>query len=145
MEVFIFVCVSFLLFLFYDFLVVFLGGKSNCTSHIYECPNQVPEDLSTTTENQKDANEKTRGGMIGCFLLLHDYNLLLFHHHRACYFPSPYVDPHGEKHTQFRGKPMTLDPGRFEELESLWLDHQFPQEVVGVRCTAPRVVIIDYY
>lgn len=122
-------------------LVLNGGGKGECVAHLATCPQrpaihkrQAPTLLSSPFPTT-----------VGIFILLHDHTLLLFHYDRAAYYPSPYVDPYGEKHSQYRGRPMFLEARKVRELKSLVMDHRISQEVVGFRTTANRVVILGYY
>jgi hypothetical protein len=81
----------------------------------------------------------------GVVFLLQDSTILLSVGGFCSYFPSPYVDDHGERHRQFRGKPLHLDERRYGELRRLWASHGVGNEVVGKRSTAPRVIITGYY
>ena len=71
-------------------LILDASGKGACTAHIQSCC-----------------------GAAGLVFLVQDCSILLLSGERCCYFPSPYVDSHGEKHKHFKGKPVYLDPRRF--------------------------------
>ncbi len=81
---------------------------------------------------------------------------------RACYFPAPYTDAHGDKMNAHnaRGKPLKLDHARYCHtcLVGLWLIHyrmnillgllsyyRIPIEVTQKRSPSSLVVIITYY
>ena len=65
------------------------GGNKDCTNHAKFC---CPEG--------------------GVFFLLQDCTILLMYDSRASYFSSPYTDSYGEKHRQFKGRPLHLDKKR---------------------------------
>jgi hypothetical protein len=46
------------------------------------------------------------------------------HGPRASYLPSPYVDDHGERHGQYRGRPLYINASRLELLRSLAANHK---------------------
>ena len=70
---------------------------------------------------------------------------LLVHGPRACYFASPYVDAYGERHGQFRGRPLYLDEQRIEVVRRLWATHGVEQQVVQSRSNSRQVIINSYY
>eukprot|EP00559_Dactyliosolen_fragilissimus_P000392 CAMPEP_0184873654 /NCGR_PEP_ID=MMETSP0580-20130426/41963_1 /TAXON_ID=1118495 /ORGANISM="Dactyliosolen fragilissimus" /LENGTH=1200 /DNA_ID=CAMNT_0027376583 /DNA_START=107 /DNA_END=3706 /DNA_ORIENTATION=- len=72
------------------------GGKGECTHHAYRC-----------------------GGGCGIFFLLQECVCLIMHNRKAAYSDSPYVDSHGET-PQYRGRPLNLDIGRYNNLHELW-------------------------
>lgn len=73
-------------------------------------------------------------------LLLQDCTVLLIYKERACYFPSPYVDAYGERHKQYRGRPLFLDDRRLEALRRLWAQQRIAYEVVHSRSAAKQVI-----
>ncbi len=97
-------------------------GKGRCTAHATKCN-------------------------LGCgmFFLLQECTLVLMHRRRACYLPSPYVDDHGERHGQFRGRPLYLDRRRLDLLRALAANHEIPLKVVHNRSTSRQVIISGYY
>ena len=97
-------------------------GKGRCTAHAAAC-----------------------GLGRGMFFLLQECTLVLFHHRRACYLPSPFVDAHGERHGQYRGRPLYLDQRRLEVLRSLAAQHEIPLKVVYERSNSRQVIITGYY
>ena len=69
------------------------------------------------------ASRRACGGGSCCFLLLKSTRVLILHSagRRACLFPSPYVDAHGEEDEHMRrGRPLFLDEARARLLETLW-------------------------
>ena len=69
------------------------------------------------------ASRRACGGGSCCFLLLKSTRVLILHSagRRACLFPSPYVDAHGEEDEHVRrGRPLFLDEARVRLLETLW-------------------------
>ncbi|CEG37028.1 hypothetical protein L917_15713 [Plasmopara halstedii] len=70
------------------------------------------------------------GGGVGIVLLLEQCRIAIVGGSMAAYFPSPYVDSHGEEDVGLqRGRPLRLDMTRFKSLESLWLNHRIFTEV----------------
>ena len=64
------------------------------------------------------------------FYMVHDGRVLLLDGGQASYFPSIYLDEHGEEdHNLKRGKPLYFNPRRAEALHQLWLTHRVPIEV----------------
>lgn len=102
--------------------VMCAGGKGACTRHAVHC-----------------------GAGVGIFFLLQDCKLLFVHGPRACYFASPYVDTYGERHGQFRGRPLFLDRGRIEMVRKLWVTHAIADHVVQTRSTSRQIIISGYY
>ena len=76
-------------------------GKGACTAHAARC-----------------------GLGTGAFFLLQECLVVLMHGPRACYLASPYVDDHGERHGQFRGRPLYLDQTRLQLLRDLTAHHE---------------------
>lgn len=98
------------------------AGRGRCTAHARAC-----------------------GRGVGVFFLLQDCSVLLIYLDRACYFPSPYVDVYGERHKQFRGRPLHLDERRLEALRRVWAKQRVPYEVVQARSTSKHVILTNYY
>lgn len=70
------------------------------------------------------------GGGVGIVLLLDQCRVAIIGGSMAAYFPSPYVDAHGEEDVGLqRGRPLRLDMARYRYLESLWLNHRIFTEV----------------
>ncbi|CAH0515339.1 unnamed protein product [Peronospora belbahrii] len=70
------------------------------------------------------------GGGVGIVLLLEQCRIAVIGGSMAAYFPSPYVDSHGEEDVGLqRGRPLRLDIVRYRYLESLWLNHRIFTEV----------------
>ncbi|GMF11691.1 unnamed protein product [Phytophthora lilii] len=70
------------------------------------------------------------GGGVGIVLLLEQCRIAVVGGSMAAYFPSPYVDTHGEEDVGLqRGRPLKLDMARYRYLESLWLSHRIFTEV----------------
>ncbi len=67
-----------------------------------------------------------RSGGTGVFLLLRQTAILILRGSHACVYPSPYLDAHGEEDPSLkRGKPLFLDPNRYEALQALWVAQAF--------------------
>ena len=84
-------------------------------------------------------------GGTGIVFLLHQSMILLLHGNRASYFPSPYVDQHGERQRQMRGKPLFLESRRYSILEDLFRGHEVPREIASKRSTLPQIVRLNHY
>eukprot|EP00644_Phytophthora_capsici_P002342 jgi/Phyca11/548192/estExt2_Genewise1Plus.C_PHYCAscaffold_270438 len=70
------------------------------------------------------------GGGVGIVLILEQCRIAVVGGSMAAYFPSPYVDSHGEEDVGLqRGRPLRLDMARYRHLESLWLNHRIFTEV----------------
>jgi len=98
------------------------SGKGNCTKHLSVC-----------------------GGDVGVFFLLQDCYVLISHGRRACYLPTPFVDGFGDRHRNYKGKPLKLDYNRLEVLRKMWCRHSIASEVVLKRSSGQKVVIVGYY
>eukprot|EP00899_Mesostigma_viride_P015866 jgi/Mesvir1/24280/Mv10978-RA.1 len=60
------------------------------------------------------------GARLGVFLLLKSTGVLLLRCERACLWPSPYLDAHGEEDVDLkRGKPLYLNAERYEMLTTM--------------------------
>lgn len=81
-----------------------------------------------------------RPSLLVVVVLLQDCTVLLIYKERACYFPSPYVDAYGERHKQYRGRPLFLDDRRLEALRRLWAQQRIAYEVVHSRSAAKQVI-----
>ena len=103
------------------------------------------EVLDADGKGQCTKHAKTCGLGVGTFFLLQECSVLLIHGSRACYFASPYVDAHGERHGQFRGRPLFIDPSRLAVLRNLAAGHEVPSKVVHSRSTSRQVIINSYY
>jgi len=84
-------------------------------------------------------------GDTGIVFLLHQSMVLLLFGNRASYFPSPYVDQHGERQRQMRGKPLFNDERRYAILEDLFRGHEVPREIASKRSTLPQIVRLNHY
>lgn len=102
--------------------IIDAGGKGLCAIHTSSC---CPDN--------------------GVFFLLQDCEILLCHGSRSSYFPSPYVDAHGERHRYFRGKPLTCDIQRYQLLRKLWATMGVSKEVYNKRSTSSRLIIFGHY
>ena len=81
----------------------------------------------------------------GIVFLVHDCQTLLFYQRKSCYFPSFYVDAHGEAKQNMHGRPLYLDHARFEFLRGLYANHSIAREVYYKRSSSNRVIIIGHY
>jgi hypothetical protein len=72
--------------------------------------------------------------------------MLLFHGTKRCsYFPSPFIDDHGEKLRQFKRKPLYADLNRYEKIISLWIKHKIAREVYSKRSNSNRIILFGHY
>lgn len=86
------------------------------------------------------------GGGVGALLLLSTSQVLLLRHEFAAYYPSPYLDSHGEPdHELRRGRPLYLSQRRYAMLAALLAQHGVGREVARLRNDADRVVRLSYY
>ena len=61
------------------------------------------------------------GAGVGVFLLVKATRMLLLRRQRACLYPSPYLDSHGEEDSYLkRGRPLYLSLLRYGEVQRLW-------------------------
>lgn len=97
------------------------SGKGECTKHTLKC-----------------------GAGAGIFFLLQECSGLVMHKNKAAYMHSLYVDAHGET-PQYRGRPLNLDPLRYEQLQELWFGHQTRQQVVSERAVSRQVILPEFY
>jgi Proteolysis_6 C-terminal len=81
----------------------------------------------------------------GVAFLLLESAVLLLHGDRASYFPSPYVDEHGERAKTSRGKPILWDERRGALLDKLYAEHDLAREIMLKRSSSQRVVIANHY
>lgn len=100
-------------------LVLDASGKGECTRHTFQC-----------------------GGGCGIFFLLQECICLAIYKEKAAYFPSPYVDSHGET-PQFRGRPLNVDPVRYDFLHELWSGHTLREHVISERQKSTRNILIN--
>ena len=98
------------------------SGKGLCTAHARKCC-----------------------GDGGAFFLVQDCVILLLHGPRASYYGPLYLDVHGERHRNHRGKPLSLNIKMIEHITKLWANHGIPREVVLKRSTSTRVIINSHY
>ena len=98
------------------FLYDFKSGRKTCAF-----PDAVVfEDVGACSAH---ASRRACGGGSCCFLLLKSTRILILHSgaQRACLFPSPYLDAHGEEDEHMRrGRPLFLSEARASFLEKLW-------------------------
>jgi E3 ubiquitin-protein ligase UBR3 len=64
---------------------------------------------------------ETCGAGVGVFLMVRYTKLLLLRRKRVCFYPSPYLDAHGEEDPYLkRGRPLYLNHQRYKEVQRLW-------------------------
>ncbi|CAN0239959.1 unnamed protein product, partial [Laminaria digitata] len=72
--------------------------------------------------------------------------VLLIRDSRAAYFPSIYVDDHGEEDAGLkRGRPLFLNKHRYDALKQVYLRHRVGHEVSAIRASSDRVIRENYY
>nr|CCA16021.1 conserved hypothetical protein [Albugo laibachii Nc14] len=87
------------------------------------------------------------GGGVGIVLLLDQCRVVIIAGSMAAYFPSPYVDAHGEEDIGLqRGRPLRLDMARYRHLDSLWVNHRIFSEVSRQRnlCDPQYAINLSY-
>jgi len=86
------------------------------------------------------------GSGVGIYFLISKCTPLLVHNHKSAYFPSLYVDEHGEEDRDLRrGRPLYLNKMRYERLAALWRNQEVPREVAQLRGTSERVIRDNWY
>ncbi|KAJ3507306.1 hypothetical protein NMY22_g16971 [Coprinellus aureogranulatus] len=79
--------------------------------------------------NRGECNMHTRecGGMIGVYYCIKKCVILWLNAGNGSFYPSPYLDAHGEPDLQMkRGRRQFLHQARIEEARKLWLNHGIP-------------------
>jgi len=67
---------------------------------------------------------------VGIYFLVKKSRVLLAHDDKSAYFPSPYLDSHGEEDIGLRrGKPLFLNEMKYQELKKLYRNHKICREV----------------
>ena len=85
-------------------------------------------------------------GGVGIFYLVHQCTLLLIDGPHAAYYPSIYVDVHGEEDRGLRrGKPLFLSAARVAATHRLWLAHAVPQTVARARSAGTNVIRANFF
>ena len=86
------------------------------------------------------------GAGIGVFYLVQRATALLVKNSLACYYPSMYVDCHGEVDKMLsRNKPLYLSEKRYAKLEAIYMSHEVAKEVVRVRASAERILHPNWF
>ena len=89
--------------------------------------------------------EAVHGG-VGVFLLARTSAILLVRQDFMAYFPSPYVDKHGEPDVGLRrGLPLVLAPERYAKLCKAWASGELATLVTRARTNADRVIRVAWY
>jgi hypothetical protein len=91
---------------------------------LFACIFTMTQVLDANGKGKCTAHAATCGHGNGVFFLLQECIVVLMHGTRAAYLPAPYVDRHGEKHGQFRGRPLHLDQQRLNLLRNLVAMHE---------------------
>ena len=88
-------------------------------------------------EGECTRHARTCGLGLGIFALVHQGITLLIDGPRAAFYPSLYLDAHGEEdHGLRRGKPLYLSAERQAAIHRLWLAQSVPLEVARSRASA---------
>jgi len=89
---------------------------------------------------------ETCGGGVGMFLLLKKCQVVLVRGRWAAFYPSPYLDAHGEEDIGLRrGRPLMLKEHRYNTLKELWSNHMIAREVSRIRSQSERVIRQNYF
>ena len=72
--------------------------------------------------------------------------MVLIRNRFAAYYPSPYVDHHGEQDWGFRrGMPLSLSEARYQQLAAVWARHKVAVEVTKERNTKDSIIRQNWY
>jgi len=83
---------------------------------------------------------------VGIWLVIPSSQVVLMHGRLACYYPSVYLDKHGEEDVNMRrGQPLFLSNDRMAALERLWITGEVRREVMRRRDTATRIILEGWY
>jgi len=89
---------------------------------------------------------RRQGGGVGLFLLLQRATTLLVRDQHAAYYPSLYVDAHGEEDVSLRrGRPLMLSAKRYAMLDALYVSHRVGTEVARIRAADDRPIRVGHY
>jgi hypothetical protein len=106
------------------------------------CQNNLA--MTSTDEGQDEPacvlHARECGAGCGIFYLVHEGRVLLVDSGAAAYFPSIYLDSHGEEDPMLRrGQPLYLNSRRQTALHRLWLTHAVPIRVGHALDTARNI------
>lgn len=83
---------------------------------------------------------------VGIWLVIPSSQVVLMHGRLACYYPSVYLDKHGEEDVDLRrGQPLHLSEDRLAGLERLWISGEVRREVMRRRDAASRIILEGWY
>jgi len=100
-----------------------IQGRGSCTQHAETC-----------------------GGGIGMFLLLKKCQVVLIRSRFASFYLSPYLDSHGEEDIGLRrGRPLSLNATRYDNLCLLWYNQLIARDVSRTRNQSERVIRQNYF
>ena len=78
-------------------------------------------------------------GGVGAIILLRKSTLLLFKQDKCCFYPSIYVDAHGETDENLRRQqPLFLNERRYDALRRMWRSRGLAAEVCFAVSTCSR-------
>ncbi|CAM9640594.1 unnamed protein product [Ectocarpus sp. 8 AP-2014] len=139
-----------------------MGHVGECTLHARECGAGVgvfflvqrrvespwfgfrrERTIDTTVLHEQQLTTGPRDSLCS---LYHRCVVLLIRDSRGAYYPSIYLDDHGEEDAQLRrGRPLFLNKHRYDSLKQLYLRHKVAQEVSAIRASSDRVIRENYY
>ncbi len=94
--------------------------------------------ISSFTYSWSQQHAAQCGGGEGLFLLLRETTVLVVRSGiEGWLFWSPYLDEHGEEDKALRrGKPLFLDPQRYDLLRQVWLQHKIADAIVTEKASS---------
>ena len=106
-----------------------------------EPPRREDDSSDEPREGECTRHARACGNGLGIFALVHQGICLLVDGPRSSFYPSLYLDAHGEEdHGLRRGKPLYLDAQRVASIHRLWLSQTIPLEVARSRASAAHTV-----
>ena len=111
------------------------------------CAGPSCKRVKTADEPGRQEGECTRharrcGLGVGIFALVHQGVVLLVDGARSSFYPSLYLDAHGEEDRGLRrGKPLFLSAQRQAAIHKLWVSQAVPLEVARSRAAASHAAI----
>ena len=125
--------ISLILFYIYDILLL-LGNR------------RFDEAANKNNPGECTLHARICGGGTGIFFIIQHFSVVLLHDSRACFYPSIYLDSHGETDTsRGQNRPMYLSLKRYKKIEELYKNHLIPYEVARIRSNKDRVIRQFWY
>jgi len=107
---------------------------------------QPGRNLSNIDAGEVTLHARECGAGIGVFFLAHKCTVLLVRGSRAMFYPSIYVDQHGESGEGLHSnRPLYLSAKKYQKLQELYLKHQIGSEITRHRSTADRNIRANWY